>query len=89
MDATTVVPDVYKMLETRNSTEDIEFIAQTFADECYEFMLNSLQPEEERSGLRLSAIGKPARQLWHVVNDTKKPGIDGPTYIKFLYGHLV
>ncbi len=40
--------------------------------------------------LRMSNIGKPARQLWYEKKDTGSPRfIDGPTQLKFLYGHLL
>ena len=44
----------------------------------------------ERGRLRLSAIGKPARQLWYDKNTKETPEPLQPhTRIKFLYGHLL
>ena len=40
--------------------------------------------------LRMSNIGRPARQLWYQKRDELvKSSIDGPTQIKFLYGHIL
>ena len=40
--------------------------------------------------LRMSNIGRPARQLWFQKRDEyRSSGIDGATQIKFLYGHLL
>ena len=40
--------------------------------------------------LRMSNIGKPSRQLWFEKRDPEgRGGVNGPTQIKFLYGHLL
>ena len=40
--------------------------------------------------VRMSNVGKPSRQLWYEKRDPAgRGGIDGPTQIKFLYGHLL
>jgi len=44
----------------------------------------------ERGKLRLSAIGRPARQLWYDKNSKEEPKpLASNTRIKFLYGHLL
>lgn len=87
-----VVPDIYKMLETRKtpaSAGEIEEAIDSFGEECKEFLRGAIGEEEDRSGaLRLSAIGKPHRKLWNTYWGIRGEDLDGPTYIKFLYGHL-
>ena len=44
----------------------------------------------DRRNLRLSAIGKPARQLWYGKNSKEKPQpLEPSTRVKFLYGHML
>lgn len=65
-------------------------IARQFGKECEKILLEALEPEQDRVGtLRLSSIGKPDRQLWNAYNGVDAEKITGPTYIKFLYGHLI
>jgi hypothetical protein len=55
-----------------------------------EVLKEQLQPEQERSGrLRLSAIGKPDRKLHLGYHGAEGEPLRGPTYLKFLYGHVV
>ena len=86
-----VVPDIYNMLELHESPRtplEQEEAIEDFGEECKAFMRDAIAPPQERSGLRLSAIGKPGRRLWNQFYGIKGIPIDGPTYIKFLYGHL-
>ena len=49
-------------------------------------------PEKRNSNfsLRMSNVGKPSRQLWYESRDGgSKEAISPPTFIKFLYGHLL
>lgn len=88
----TLVQDVYYLLENKEVAHDVQVdaILDRFAGECRQLMADALKPEEDRTGrLRLSAMGKPDRQLWHAYNGTEGEELRGPTYIKFLYGHLI
>jgi hypothetical protein len=85
-----VVPDIYQMLESGASrAENREHILDTFAEECRAALDAATRPPEPREGLRLSSIGKPNRKIWNEFWGIKGEDLDGPTYIKFLYGHLV
>jgi hypothetical protein len=44
-----------------------------------------------KNGLRMSNIGRPLRRLWYDLNlsDEHQEKINAPTFIKFLYGHLL
>ena len=88
----TIPADIYRMLMRKEVPEgvDVEEIAETFAQECKEAFLEALGPEQQRAGaLRLSAVGKPNRQVYQEYHGVKGEQLDGSTYIKFLYGHIV
>lgn len=56
-------------------------------------LLDWLQPRKSSGKeLRMSVIGRPARQLWydkHLKRDGKEEVYDPATQLKFLYGHLL
>ena len=91
----TVIPDIYAMLEKLSGGEPLP-ITEEAIDETLENMKDSIMswatPRERDSNftLRMSNVGKPHRQLWFEQNDTDTRGdVDGPTQIKFLYGHIL
>ena len=90
----TLVNDIYKVIEplTENkkinvSDEDIE----TFGTAMKEAFRHWALPEPRNGDkLRMSNIGKPARQLWFDLNAEKEPQkLEPHVMIKFLYGHLL
>lgn len=90
-----VVPDIYAMLERLSEGEPLplteEALDETLAS-MKEAILNWATPRERDSSftLRMSNIGKPSRQLWYEQQDEDSKGdVDGPTQIKFLYGHIL
>jgi len=86
-----VVPDIYNLLETRKTpctAEEVEEAIESFGEDCKEFMRDAIGAEQDRKGLRLSSIGKPHRKLWNAYWGIRGEDLNGPTYIKFLYGHL-
>ena len=88
----TVVEDIYRLLETKEIPPEVSLEAQceAFGKAMGDLLLENMQPEGDRSGtLRLSSIGKPDRKIWHAFMGTDQIKLDGPTYIKFLYGHIV
>lgn len=88
----TLVQDIYKLMETKEIPEgvDLEAECKAFGEAMGAMLLEQLQPEEDRSGsLRLSGIGKPDRQIWNRFKGITGEPLRGPTYIKFLYGHVV
>jgi hypothetical protein len=88
----TLVSDIYRLLETKEFPEGVDLREECdrFGKEMAEVMYDNLQPDEDRSGkLRLSAIGKPMRQLYNSFHGVAGETLRGPTYIKFLYGHLI
>lgn len=88
----TLIKDIYRMLETKEIPPEVSLRDQCddFGKAMAELLWDNLQPERDRSGsLRLSAIGKPDRKIWNAFKGVAGEPIDGPTYIKFLYGHIV
>jgi hypothetical protein len=87
----TLIEDIYKLLETKQIPEgvDIERECEAFGRGMADTLREQLQPYSSSGKLRLSAIGKPDRQLYHRHNGAKGEELKGSTYVKFLYGHLV
>ena len=89
----TVVEDIYSTLEVLSEGININIddkIADEFALKIKEALLHWATPRSQTKGLRISNIGKPARQLWYDINaDTEVQPHNAATQIKFLYGHLL
>ena len=85
--------DIYKLLRTKKVPEDVnvDFIIEQFGEEVKAALREAATGEEQdRKGrLRLSSIGRPDRLIWNDYHGERKEAIDGPTYVKFLYGHIV
>jgi hypothetical protein len=91
----TVVPDIYEHLQSLSdgdalplTEEDIDLTVEGIR----KALVGWAMPEKRNRDftVRMSNIGKPARQLWFEKNDENlSRSIDGPTQIKFLYGHLL
>ena len=91
----TVVPDVYKLLENLSKGEPLpiteEALDETMAS-MKEAILHWATPRKRDTNftLRMSNVGKPQRQLWFEKRDENGRGdVNGPTQIKFLYGHVL
>ena len=90
-----LVPNIYKELEALSNGEALplteEEIDRTIAG-MREALVSWATPRKRDTDftVRMSNVGKPPRQLWYEKRDPKGRGnIDGPTQIKFLYGHLL
>ena len=95
MELNTLVPDIYKHLEKLSDGTPLP-LSEADIDRATEGMREALiswaTPRERDSNftVRMSNVGKPSRQLWYEKRDPQgRGGIDGPTQIKFLYGHLL
>ena len=89
----TLVSDIYQLMETKEVAEGVDFDAcvEKFGENVKELMRNEFGGKK-RDGrkLRMSNIGRDDRYLWNVYNDVEKSDdIQGHTYVKFLYGHLI
>tara|TARA_R110002020_G_scaffold150764_3_gene327615 strand:+ start:3225 stop:4088 length:864 start_codon:yes stop_codon:yes gene_type:complete len=91
----TLVEDIYDLFDLKNKPS----VSKTVADK----ILNQLGTEVQqhlheylynkpkgKNNLRLSAIGKPDRQLWYDMQEDKiEKQFSSSTRIKFLYGHIL
>tara|TARA_R100000742_G_C4279678_1_gene105259 strand:- start:15761 stop:16615 length:855 start_codon:yes stop_codon:yes gene_type:complete len=91
----TLVSDIYEKLELLSEGQPLP-ISEEEIDHTVEAiracLISWAKPPEKPPGftVRMSNVGKPDRQLWYEKNDKDINGaIDGPTQIKFLYGHLL
>lgn len=90
-----LVPQIYKNLENlSNGTplpiteEEIDRVMANMKTAIMEW--SNPSERSQNFTVRMSNVGKPARQLWYEKRDPQGRGIvDGPTQIKFLYGHLL
>ena len=92
----TLVKDIYSLFnEVENSVEEDEIdtdIINEFGDNIKTHLLTALteKRKEGNSNLRLSAIGRPDRQIWYDVNlNDKAIAFTPSTRIKFLYGYIL
>jgi hypothetical protein len=90
----TLVEDIYNLFTLDPidmNEEEVDGHINTFGEMLKVHIKDFLYDKpRDRGNLRLSAIGKPDRQLWYDVN---KPLVDGElkpsTRIKFLYGYIL
>lgn len=79
-------------METKAIPEGVslEATCEAFGKQMGQILFEQMQPEESRAGnLRLSAIGKPDRQIYNTFKGIAGEELKGSTYIQFLYGYLV
>ena len=90
-----VVPDIYKHLEGLSDGKPLPLTEEDIDSTLVgikEALMSWAVPSERNKDftLRMSNIGKPSRQLWFEKRDPEgRGGVNGPTQIKFLYGHLL
>lgn len=82
-----LVEDIYAFIE-REEEIDPNLI-ENFASNLQDAVLQWSQPKKQRKGLRISNIGRPARQLWYESKQEGTVKFNAITRIKFLYGHLL
>lgn len=89
----TLISDIYKLVETKQVPEgvDIEECIEAFGEGVKRLMRHEFtQKRDDSRKLRMSNIGRSDRYLWNVWNDVEKlDDMQGHTYVKFLYGHLI
>jgi len=90
----TLVKDIYDLFnsdEISMDEKEIDTYINEFGDNIKEHLKSSLfEKERDKNNLRLSAIGRPDRQIWYDVNlNNKAQPFTSPTKIKFLYGYIL
>jgi hypothetical protein len=95
MSLNTIVPDIYKHLEGLSDGKPLPLTEEDIDNTLVgikEALMSWAVPSDRNKDftVRMSNVGKPSRQLWYEKRDPAgRGGIDGPTQIKFLYGHLL
>ena len=91
----TLVQDMYDLfdplVDSNLKEEEVDAHLDSFTESVKKTLKGLLnEVPREKGKLRLSAIGKPARQLWYDKNSKEEPKpLASNTRIKFLYGHLL
>jgi len=89
----TLVDDIYNLMENRNTPDgvDVDAEIEKFGEAMKDLMKKEFKPSGRYDGrnLRLSAIGKPDRQLWYSANKYTQEKLKPHNYIKFMYGHMI
>tara|TARA_R110001632_G_scaffold191285_2_gene311957 strand:- start:537 stop:1406 length:870 start_codon:yes stop_codon:yes gene_type:complete len=87
----TLIEDVYMLLlEGYTSTEENEKVITAFGDSLADLLRSRLVPRKSGGPvLRLSSLGKPARQLWYDSKGHDKEAMTGDKLLKFLYGDII
>ena len=92
MDLSTLIDDIYSSLSPLEIGEDLNLsdaAIEEFGEKVKDSIRSWSSPHKQTSGLRMSNIGRPARQLWFESRSEEKKTFSAPTLIKFLYGHIL
>lgn len=85
----TLVQDVYKVMQTRNTKTNVKEIADTVGKEVAEAIEQAFGEPQPKNGLRMSGIGKCERAQWYSVKGYEQEEIEGQVYLTFLTGHIM
>lgn len=84
----TLIPDIERLLEEGHEPD--EALVDKYGELFKALLRDRLLPRETRKTLRMSNIGKPARQLWYEINEPEKAEpLRSEAYMKFLYGDII
>jgi len=91
---TSLVQDIYSLFTSNEGVVVHQTQAKEICDRVGknigQHLFNAVYEERKlRTSLRLSQIGKPLRQIWYSSKGIQGEELDGPTYIKFLYGNIL
>ncbi len=91
----TLVEDIYDLFDLKNKPSVSKAVSDKILNQLgtevqqhlHEYLYNK---PKGKNNLRLSAIGKPDRQLWYDMQEDKiEKQFSSSTRIKFLYGHIL
>ena len=90
----TIVEDIYELFNLtpiKRDEKEVDDLIDNFGEMLKVHIKEFMYSKPRTSGnLRLSAIGKPDRQLWYDVNtETTEEKLPPSTRIKFLYGYIL
>jgi len=84
----TLIEDIYKLFTEDH--EPSEVLAEEFGKNVAQLALRRLKESRDREfTLRMSNLGKGARQLWYEKQGMIKENLPGHAYVKFMYGDLI
>ena len=89
----TLVEDIYNLFNLspiERDEKEVDELIDKFGDMLKVHIKEFMYSKPREGSLRLSAIGKPNRQLWYDVNTkTTEESLPPSTRIKFLYGYIL
>jgi|TARA_R110000796_G_scaffold160276_2_gene277129 hypothetical protein len=89
----TLVEDIYKLFNFSRIDKDekeVDALIDNFGEMLKVHVKEFMYSEPRGNGyLRLSAIGKPTRQIWYDINTETEEKLPPSTRIKFLYGYIL
>ena len=89
----TLVADIYSTLDCLSDGVDLNISDKEvfdFGEKMKAALVHWATPRTQSTGLRMSNVGKPARQLWYDINrESSNNKHSASTQIKFLYGHVL
>ena len=82
--------DIYNLFDSKTHHEPSEENLHSFTEGLKDILRDRLRSQPPREhALRFSALGKPDRQQWLESRGVKGEEMEGKTYFKFLYGHVI
>jgi len=89
-----IVDDIYENLKPLCDGEPLDLSEEEidkFGDDMKNILRHWAKPTARDSNftLRMSNVGKPARQLWYDNREENNSSVAPSTMIKFLYGHIL
>jgi hypothetical protein len=89
-----VVEDIYEILKPLCDGESLDLSEEAidkFGDDMKNTLRHWAKPTARDSNftLRMSNVGKPARQLWYDNREENTSSVAPSTMVKFLYGHIL
>ena len=89
----TLIADIYSSITTLSEGKNIELsndLIDDFGEKMKAALVHWATPRSQTKGLRMSNVGKPARQLWYDMRSKQtQANHSASTQIKFLYGHIL
>lgn len=89
----TLIDDIYSTLDCLSEGENMNLsddLVYDFGEKMKAAIVHWATPRTQSTGLRMSNVGKPSRQLWYDLNKgTPDYKHSASTQIKFLYGHIL
>ena len=89
----TLIEDIYSAINVLSEGKDIKLsddLIYDFGERMKSALAHWATPKKQTKGLRMSNVGKPARQLWYDMRSQQATGThSASTQIKFLYGHIL